>query len=873
MTIDEVRIKFLDFFRDKGHKIVPSDSLVPKNDPTLMFTSAGMNQFKDYFLGKLKDISRAASCQKCLRTGDLDRVGKTAYHHTFFEMLGNFSFGDYFKEEAISWAWEFLTEVLDIDKNRLWASVYFEDEESRIIWKDKIGLAEERIVKMGAEDNFWPSNGLEDGPDGPCGPCSEIYFDRGEDKGCGRKDCSPACSCGRFVEVWNLVFTQFNRVGYKKTEPLPAKNIDTGMGLERLCSVLQAKDSNFETDVFVPLITEIKTYFNKPQDSLIYAIADHSRAAVFAVSDNIYPSNEGRGYVIRRIIRRALWHSFSLGRQKPLLYKLVPVIGKIMQKPYPEIYNSKENIAKIILSEEERFISTLTKGRQILLEFFREAEKANKVISGDKVFKLYDTFGFPVELTEFLAREKGIKLDYEGFNALLSKQRETSRQNSKFAELVFVQDKYPLDFEVEFTGYETSRQEGVILGIVENNKEVSRAEAGVSADLILDKTCFYPSSGGQQNDKGVILTREGGKFIVEEVVKANKMIIHRGRVNSGTFVRGSRVACEADEKRRQALMRAHTSTHLLQSALRRVLGGHITQQGSLVEEDRLHFDFNHFRKLSLEEIKAIERKVNEFILKSAEVKKYYLPFSEAKKDKDILAFFEEKYGEQVRVVEVEGISRELCGGLHLNNSSQAGIFKIISSSSVSSGIRRIEALTGLKAYEYLTGKEDVLNKISQLAKTSYESLPSVFKNAFSRVKFQQKQINRLKKTLFELKQAPQVLKDKVFNINSKQVVIFSENNSTRDFLSDALDVLKQKAPQADLFIAYTLSEGRIIFVVSRSRDKKISCADIARYISAAFSGSGGGKENFAFAGAKAGPEDSLAGIEEKLKKILEENLK
>ncbi|MFC1599309.1 alanine--tRNA ligase, partial [Candidatus Omnitrophota bacterium] len=565
MNTDAIRKEFLTFFKSQGHKLVVSDTLVPKEDPTLLFTSAGMNQFKDYFLGNKKDITRAASCQKCLRTGDLERVGKTSYHHTFFEMLGNFSFGDYFKEETITWAWQFLTGNVHLSEKDLWVSVYLDDQEAYAVWEKKIGVPREKIYKFGAEDNFWPSNALQDGPDGPCGPCSEIFFDWGKDKGCGKPDCNPSCGCGRFVEVWNLVFTQFNRIGLNKTEPLPSNNIDTGMGLERLASVLQGKSTNFEIDILKPIVDEVAGLLKQKDSSLINAIADHLRAVVFSISDGIYPSNEDRGYVIRRILRRALWYGFSLGKKTPFLYSLVGLVAELFKQPYPEVAQKKDIISKVIRAEEERFLATIDKGRGVLFSYIDEAvENKKDVISGREIFTLYDTYGFPYELTQKIVKEKELKTDLEGFKALLENQKDASRQASKFGEGVFT-DGQLAHRPSEFIGHniEEDKVEACLQDILTNPEGNRRA-------LILDKTPFYPTSGGQLHDKGIIENDGPNPFLfeVEDVQKVGDSILHWGVFKKGdasdSLDLKLSVRAVVNMGRRAALARAHTSTHLLQ---------------------------------------------------------------------------------------------------------------------------------------------------------------------------------------------------------------------------------------------------------------------------------------------------------------------
>lgn len=687
MKTNELRKKFLEFFKGKNHTLFSSDTLVP-DDQSLHFTSAGMNQFKPYFLGEKKNVSRATSCQKCLRTGDLERVGRTPYHHTFFEMLGNFSFGDYFKKEAIEFAWEFITKELPIDDKDLWVSVYKDDDEAYSIWKDNIGVPEGKIIKLGENSNFWPANAPSDGPNGLCGPCSEIFFDKGANVGCKKKECNPDCSCGRFVEIWNLVFTQFNRVGKNKLEPLPQKNIDTGMGLERMAAILQGKDSNFEIDILAPVVEEVKSALklkdiSKENQSLINTIVDHTRAAIFAIADGVYPSNEGRGYVIRKIIRRALLKARGLGNKQPFLFKLPKRFAELMGDVYPEINQKQDNISKIIASEEEKYFLMIKEG---------EAQVAlmEKLTPRD-VFRLYDTYGLPLEVIKEFAQVKGFSVDEKKFEELLKEQQKRSRKKSMFDTNIFKEGEFKLKEKSEFIGYDKLETEGKILKLFLNNEETELIKSGEGGLVIIDKTPFYPESGGQLNDKGKISTK-GGEFKVDKVFKVADAIVHQGSVTSGEIKKDEALA-SVDRDRREALTRAHTATHLLQAALRQVLGEHVVQQGSLVDEDKFRFDFTHFNRLAEQEIEAVEKLVEKFIAGADKVVKMKLSLEDAKRE-GALAFFKDKYHNDVRMVSISDYSKELCGGIHVNNTSEIEKFAIVSESSISSGIRRIEASVG-----------------------------------------------------------------------------------------------------------------------------------------------------------------------------------
>ncbi|MFA6350580.1 MAG: alanine--tRNA ligase, partial [Candidatus Omnitrophota bacterium] len=624
MTADILRTKFLSFFKSKKHKVVESDSLVPKDDPTVLFTPAGMNQFKKQFLGALTGFSRAATSQRCLRTGDLEKVGKTSGHHTFFEMLGNFSFGDYFKEDAINWAWEFLTKELKISESKLWVSVYRDDLEAFNIWKDKINVPVKRIVKLGDKENFWPAEAKQKGPNGPCGPCSEIFYDYGSETGCGKADCTPACDCGRFIEIWNLVFTQFNRKDNGVLEALPNKNIDTGMGLERLTAVIQGVKNNFETDLFRPLIDEIKisavTKNDTEQKKSIYAIADHVRAIVFSIYDGVMPSNEGRGYVIRKIIRKSILHLRSLGIAKPFLNRLVPVLAEAMKNPYPELAKRREDIAQVILSEENNFISMLNSSDAILNEKFSVLEdSADPREAGRIAFQLYDTYGLPFEITKDWTDKHRIKISEGAFEKEMQEQKERSKNTSTMKGDVFDVKGLHLGIKAtKFLGYEKAETPAKILAILKGGTELKKASANDTVNIILDKTTLYGESGGQVADKGQIIK---GKSIAEVIdsKKYDKNIVHTVTIKKGAFKKGDLIKARVDMLYRLAIERNHTATHVLQAALRQILGAHVKQQGSLVSAERLRFDFTHFKAVSAEELERVEELVNSQILSNAQL--------------------------------------------------------------------------------------------------------------------------------------------------------------------------------------------------------------------------------------------------------------
>jgi alanyl-tRNA synthetase len=851
MTTQELRKQYLDFFQSKGHKLFASDSLVPKNDPTLLFTSAGMNQFKDYFLGKRNDVKRATSCQKCLRTGDLERVGQTAYHHTFFEMLGNFSFGDYFKKEAITWAWEFITGLLNLKEKDLWITVYNDDDEALTIWRDIVGVPADKIVKLGAHDNFWPQNALEDGPNGPCGPCSEIYFDRGSQFGEG----NPGTNSKRFVEFWNLVFTQFNRIDYNKTEPLPAKNIDTGMGLERMASILQGKLSNFEIDIIEPLMRETKQIIKSDSVLHLSAISDHARAVTFSIADGIYPSNEDRGYVVRKILRRAVWFAFVNGKKGPFLYKLVDLVVDLMKGPYPEIAEKKDTITKVVRAEEERFLLTLDKGREVVFEYIDLAKKDNRdTLSGEECFKLYDTYGFPCDLTAIIVKQEGLNIDKDGFNKFLAKQKESSRQSSKFEGSVFAGGGSLFKGNTKFVGYDAVEAEAKVLALIAGGMAVEKYDGQEEIAVVLDKTPFYPAQGGQAYDKGFIVKDTAGSFSFEvlRVEKAEGVIFHWGTIKMGNIAVGDNVNAAIEAGRRNAIKRAHTSTHLLQAALRKIIGSHIQQQGSFVDEDCFRFDFNHFKGLTGEDLSRVESEVNEYIAGNIRVNKQVMDFKEAKAA-GALAFFEEKYEDKVRVITIGEVSRELCGGTHLDNTVEAQLVVLTGEGSVSSGIRRIEALTGKKACEYLKAGRVALDNLGRLLKSGREHIEKAVADLAEKNKACEKSISRLKKEIFEKITVNDILAKNKFTLDKLSVIIFSFPEDAQA-LRGAIDVLKKKSGAATIFSGYIRDGGKLTMNLSRGDDlKEINCKELAASIAAKFGGSGGGKEQFGFCGFKLEP--------------------
>ncbi|NQT95093.1 MAG: alanine--tRNA ligase [Candidatus Omnitrophica bacterium] len=846
MRHTEIRDKFLNFFKSKGHTVIASDSLVPAGDPTLLFTSAGMNQFKEQFLGNIKGYTKAATCQKCLRTPDLENVGKTAYHHTFFEMLGNFSFGDYFKEDAIKWAWEFMKDCLSIPEDKLWVSVYEEDDEAYGIWKDKISVPEEKIIRLGQKENFWPSEAKTKGPNGPCGPCSEIFYDYGKKAGCGKDDCTPACDCGRFVEVWNLVFTQFERKEGGALEPLPNKNIDTGMGLERLSAVMQGVKSNFETDIFTPIIKAIMELrdnerlaelhdgdINKgkksPLTPYVYAIADHIRAVTFAISDGVTPSNEERGYVIRNLLRRAYLYGGTIGIDtKPFLYKLVYAVGKTMEEPYPEIAKKHQTIAAVIKAEEERFAATLEEGRRLIQEVISKTKKSGKKnIAGEVVFELFDTHGVPLDLLKLRVAEEGLSIDEKRFNELMQAQREQSRKSSKMQGSVFVDSG--INERTEFIGYEKTEAKAKVLRILtQGAKDIKEAdEKNGNIEIILDKSVFYGESGGQVGDTGSI-TSAGLKAKVDNAIKLQDAILLDVKVSQGRIKVSDTVDTAIDEERRLKIAKNHTATHLLQAALRKILGEHVQQQGSLVAPDRLRFDFTHFKQVTQDELKRVEEAVNEYIKKGLPVGKKEMTIEDAKKE-GALAFFGEKYEQKVRVVSTGDNSKELCGGTHLDNTSEIELFKIMKESSVASGIRRIEAVTSDVAREWIKEHEKLQKEKDDLLIKKEEK--------------KQLAKNRLK----DAESSVGNIIDAGEDIKGAKVMIAKIKGISPDGLKRISDLIKTRERSFGLFLISTLDD-KLNLLLSISEDlikKGLNSGKLIGDITKSFGGSGGGRPNMA----------------------------
>ncbi len=811
MKTDDIRKAFLDFFKSKGHEIIPSDSLVPKDDTTLLLTGAGMNQFKEKFLGRNITYRRAATCQKCLRTGDLENVGKTPGHHTFFEMLGNFSFGDYFKKEAIEWSWEFLTKNLKIKPQSLWASVYEGDAEAYNIWKGVIKIPKDKIIKFGAKENFWPSEAPTKGPNGPCGPCSEIFYDYGEGS----------------IEVWNLVFTQFDRQPDGTLKPLPNKNIDTGMGLERLASVMQGVKTNFEIDIFRPIVEEIvKSSKFKAQSSKVNAIADHIRAVTFAIADGVMPSNEEQGYVVRKLIRRAMMHSQNIGIKESHLYKLVSVVTNVMCQPYPELKTIRDDIAQVVKREEENFLNVVETQLPKVEEAFKKIQKS----STDKelarlAFNFYDTYGMPYDMLKEIAAKLKLDIKKDEFENLLNKQRDLSRSKTKIKGEIFSQDfakkVEALGLKTEFLGYESSRGEAKVLAVLDGG------------EVILDKTPFYGESGGQVGDWGKIET-PSGTMEVEDAKKIGDTIVHIGKMLKGKILKGEVAKVSINEETRKKVMANHTATHLLQAALRKVLGEHVHQTGSLVDADHLRFDFTHMKKVEDREVARVEEIVNENIKKAVVVKKE-IEDIEAAKRQGATALFGEKYDKRVRVVSIGDISKELCGGTHVDNTKDIVLFKIARESAIASGVRRIEALTGETAKEWMRKQEE-----AQSSKLKAQS------------EKEEKKKTSEKRLEEEIEKIDSIIARSKTIGNSKIVVEVIEDMDIEG-LRALSDKIRQREKSA-VVVLFTKTIDKASFIISVTEDlikQNLNAAILAKDMAKLIDGSGGGKSTFAQGGGKA----------------------
>ena len=853
---NEIRKRFLDFFESKGHYVGKSSSLIPNNDKSLLLINSGMAPLKNYFSGvEVPPSKRMSTCQKCIRTGDIENVGKTARHGTFFEMMGNFSFGDYFKPEAITWAWEFITEHLNIPVEKLWVTVYLDDDQAHDFWEKEIGVPADRIVRLGKDDNFWEI-GL-----GPCGPCSEIYFDRGEKYGCGSPDCKPGCDCDRYLEFWNLVFTQFDRQEDGSYPELAHKNIDTGMGLERIGCIMQDVDNIFEVDTIRAIIDEIervsgvKYGVDAKSDVSIRIITDHIRAMSFMIADGILPSNEGRGYVLRRLLRRAARHGKLLGIKEDYLYNLFDVVKEVSGEAYPELVEKEGYIKKVIKIEEEKFNETIDQGSEILNGYIEELKANNEsTLAGEKVFKLYDTYGFPMDLTQEILEEVGFDLDEEGFNTEMDKQRERARsaRGNMDGESWKEDPLSKLDSSVAstFEGYFELENSGIIKAIVKDNELVDSAVAGDKVIVVLDKTTFYPEGGGQAGDAGLLVNKN--EDIVVEVIDtkkgANNTIKHIGIVKSGMINTGEKLSTIVDKEIRMASARNHSATHLLHKALKEVLGEHVNQAGSLVTSERLRFDVTHFEAITKEELKVIEEKVNDVILESLNITCENMSINDAK-NKGAMALFGEKYGDEVRVVSMGDYSIELCGGTHLTNTSQIGMFKILSEGGVAAGVRRIEAITGRAVYNYLKEKEEVISNVCLNLKTKEDSLSQKVTSLIEENKSLSKELHDMK-TKMSLQAVDSVLDSKL-DVNGVNLVTTKFEGMDMNTLKEVADNLRDKLVSGVVVLANT-TDDKLNLVATATKDavdKGVHCGNIVKSIAQIAGGKGGGRPNMAQAGA------------------------
>jgi alanyl-tRNA synthetase len=857
MTSNQIRERFLDYFERQGHKVVRSCPLIPPEDPTLLFTNAGMVQFKKVFLGQEeRAYSRAASCQKCLRAGgkhsDIENVGRTTRHHTFFEMLGNFSFGDYFKEEAVGFAWELLTEEMRLPVDKLWVTVFKDDRDAYDIWREKIGVPKARIVRMGEKDNFWVMGDV-----GPCGPCSEIMIDRGEEFGCRKPDCRVGCDCDRFLELWNLVFMEFNRDQDGKLAALPKKGVDTGMGLERIACVLQGVETNYHTDLFSDVVRSIEQLTGRrlgegnAADTSIRVIADHSRAIAFLMGDGILPSNEGRGYVLRRITRRAIRHGRLLGIDDPFLHKTAQVVVDAMSKTYPDLLSVKKVLSRVVTSEEERFSETLDHGLGILNGTIEELKtKGLKDIPGDVMFKLYDTYGFPVDIISDVVYENGLTMDMVGFNALMKEQRERSRKSWKEGGREESSEYFGTlrdrGVSSRFVGYDSEQAESKILLILKGGKEVTDARTGDKIEVVAEETPFYGEAGGQVGDTGWI--SDGNVLIeIEDTLRPEvDLIVHRGRIKRGHIRAGDLVRLAIDTKRRRACERSHTATHILHAALRQLLGKHVKQAGSLVAPDRLRFDFTHYAPVKRKDLRRIEALVNEKIAENAPLSTEIIELEEALRQ-GAIALFGEHYQDTVRSVKIPEVSHELCGGTHVQRTGDIGFFKILSETGVAAGVRRIEALTTEMAVQKVQDEEEELRRIAQLVKAPLGEIVDKVEKLLAYQKKLEKDTESLKNRLVT-SEFQDILRQ-VKQIQGISVVSAKVRAGTEKELRSLADRLKDKM-KSGIIVLGGEAGGKALLIAAVTKDLTGSyhAGHIVRKVAQIVGGGGGGRADMAQAG-------------------------
>jgi alanyl-tRNA synthetase len=857
MTSSEIRGSFLEFFRKNGHAVLPSSSLVPGNDPTLLFTNAGMVQFKDVFLGKeVREYSRAATSQRCVRAGgkhnDLENVGYTARHHTFFEMLGNFSFGDYFKREAIHFAWNFITGTLGIPKDRLWVTVFQEDDEAERIWTEEIGIDPTRCTRLGEKSNFWSM-----GETGPCGPCTEIFYDHGPEIA-GGPPGSPDEDGDRYVEIWNLVFMQYDRASDGVMVPLPKPSVDTGMGLERVAAVMQGVHSNYDIDLFRSLIRAAAevTGTDDLESSSLRVIADHIRACTFLIVDGVVPSNEGRGYVLRRIIRRAIRHGYKLGQTQPFFHKLVTSVVREMGSYFTELVSGEARATQVLAQEESRFAETLATGMALLDA--AAAKLTSSVIPGETVFRLYDTYGFPLDLTADVARERGLTIDQAGFDSAMEAQRERARAASKFGS--DLRDSVKLSGKTDFLGYDRLDDQGAVTSLIFDGALVDALRPGQEGQVVLDHTPFYAESGGQIGDAGVLIGATA-RFTVRDTKKIGGSFAHVGVLDAGELRVGDVVEARVNAERRTAIALNHSATHLLHAALRKVLGPHVEQKGSLVADDRLRFDFSHTQALSPEELRQIEEMVNSAIRSNSPAETRVMALEEAVAA-GAMSLFGEKYESDVRVLSIGDFSMELCGGTHVERSGDIGLFKILSESGVAAGVRRVEAVTGKTAYEWVVHTDQVLRDIAAMLRGSREDVDEKVRELVERSRRLEKEVQQLKSKLASGQGGD--LTSQAKDVGGIKVLAAQIDGADAKSLRDAVDQLKSKLGSSVIVLA-TVQDGKVVLVAGVSADllSRMKAGEIAGAVAAQVGGKGGGRADFAQAGGSQ-PENlgkALAGVE------------
>ena len=853
----EIRNTFLEFFRSKGHTVVPSSSLIPGDDPTLLFTNAGMVQFKSVFLGQeQRQYTRAATSQKCMRAGgkhnDLENVGHTARHHTFFEMLGNFSFGDYFKRDAIIYAWDLLTAHFNLPKEKLWATVYEDDDEAAGLWTELTGIPAARVVRLGAKDNFWQM-----GDTGPCGPCSEIIIDQGAEIGCGRPDCAVGCECDRYLEIWNLVFMQFDRDKAGNLNPLPKPSIDTGMGLERLAAVLQGKHNNFDSDIFAPIIRDICLFSNKAYgkdratDTAIRVIADHIRSITFLLSEGLTASNEGRGYVLRRVIRRAARYAKSLDIGGPVLYRLCGSVAEAMSGAYPELADEQSRVQQMLRMEEERFDKTLELGLSLLNSIIRDVKNLEAdTIGGEDLFRLYDTYGFPLDIARDIAAENGLKIDEAGFHSEMEKQKTKARASwsaEEAASAPVYRDLVGKYKKTEFCGYNSMESDATVVALISNGELAGELAAGQQGEVLLDVTPFYAESGGQVGDTGELLSDTVKAIVLDTKKPVEGISVHKVEVKKGTLKTGAKIRARVDLPKRLATMRNHTATHLIHASLRSLLGEHVKQAGSYVSPESLRFDFNHFSALDKNTIEALEDEVNEEILRNVKVETTVMETAKAM-ESGVTALFGEKYGEKVRVVAIRDVSSELCGGTHVSATGDIGLLKILSEGSVASGIRRIEAATGRGAVRYFRSRERELGQVAEVLKTS--------ENPAERVRKLVADMKELEKALEKFKgrsaaESSSEILGKTREVGGVKVVACRTDGMEAKDLRVLADNIRDGLGSGILMLASVKDDqAAMVAMVTKDLVERFSAGDLLKKVASAAGGRGGGKPDIAQGGTK-----------------------